>query len=321
MPCDDAVMRLAWFAVVAVWGCGEVKPNKLPDAPTGDGATPDTAIDAPDVDAPPPRCDPGKPFGVPVEITELNSTASDTSAALTPDELTITFASARPGGLGGFDAYIATRTSRTAPWGAPSLIAGVNTQGNDSRPHMSADQLTMYLEHTVSLSSGEYNIVAATRTSTSSAFSTPVAVGPVNTANPDTAPYVLPDHSAMYLVNNRMLWRATRTGTTWSAPTVVAGTNLQAGDFDYPAATPDELTIYFASSRGPSQGSFDIFMATRASVVAGFDAPVNVAALSSNRSDSPGWVSADNCVIYFARDVGAAGAGANYDLYRAEKPL
>lgn len=311
-------MKFGGFAVLlACAACGDVKdPNKLPDAPMQQDGPMD---DAADIDAPPPRCDPNKPFGTPVAVGELNlANVNDFTPALSSDELTITFGSTRMGGSGLVDAYIATRASRTDAWGTPSLINGVNTSGNESRAHLSGDQLTLYIEYQLDPGT-DYNVVASTRSSTSAAFTTPIAVTPVNTTGHDTGPYVLPDQSAMYLVNSRMLHRAARTGTAWGAPVLVTGTSLQGGDFDYPVATPDELTIYFASSRGPTQGGFDIWMATRASVVTGFNAPVNVAALSSNRSESPGWISADNCVMYFSRDVGAA--AADYNIYRAEKPL
>ena len=272
-----------------------------------------------EVDARPPRCDPSKRFGPPVAIAELNvANANETAPALTPDELTITFGSTRPGGVGMIDAYIATRSSPTATWGPPSLINGVNTTGNDTRPHLTADLLALYLEHQIN-ANADWNVVVATRASTSGAFSTPTAVPMVNTTGDDNAPYVLPNHAAMYLVNTRMLYRAARAGTNWGAPVLVTGTNLQNGDFDYPIATPDELTIYFSSSRGPSTGGNDIWMATRTSIVNGFDAPVNVVELNSNLPDSTGWISADNCVMYFARNVGAA--ASDFNIFRAEKPL
>jgi hypothetical protein len=312
------VVKLGSFAIVLA-ACGEVSdPNKLPDAPVQDGPADDADIDALPIDAPPPRCDPSKAFGTPALVTELNSGGQDIAPALTPDELTLTFHSTRSGGPGGVDAYISTRASTSAAWGAPSLIAGVNTVGDDGRAHMTADRLTMYLEYKAN-SSVPYDIVSSTRATTAVAFPTPAPVAAVNKTGDDTAVYVLPDHSAMYLVNTRALHRATRTGTTWSAPVLVTGTDLQSGDFDYPIVTPDELTLYFSSSRSPTTGSGDIWVATRSSVVTGFDAPTPVTALNSASSESPGWISADNCTIYFARNVGAA--SPNYEIYRAEKPL
>lgn len=313
-------MRFASFLLV-LCACGEIKDtNKLPDAPLNpDGQLDDADIDAPDVDAPPPRCDPMKRFGTPVAVTELNvANVNDTAPALSTDERTITFGSTRPGGPGSIDAYIATRASNTATWDMPSLIAGVNTTGQDSRPIMSGDQLTMYFEY-MPTGAGEFSIVSATRANTSTPFPAPTAIPNLNLANGDTAPYVLPDHSALYMVNTRMLYRATRTGTTWNTPTVVTGTNLQNGDFDYPIATPNELVIYFATTRAPNTGGFDIWMATRSSTVVGFDAPTPVAELVTGQPEVPGWISADNCVIYFARNVGVA--ASNYEIYRAEKPL
>lgn len=141
-------MRFGGFVLLAVSACGDVKdPNKLADAPLQqDGAIDSPTIDAPDVDAPPPRCDPSKAFGTPVPVTELNSASDDVVPYLTPDELTITFGSTRPGGAGSTDAYIATRTSTTAAFGPVTPVMGVNTTTPENRPMIMADGLRIYFE-------------------------------------------------------------------------------------------------------------------------------------------------------------------------------
>jgi hypothetical protein len=83
--------------------------------------------------------------------------------------------------------------------------------------------------------------------------------------------------------------------------------------------TPDELVLYLTSSRTGGAGGTDIWMATRATTAVNFDTPINIAALNTASPESGGWVSADNCVIYFGRNVGAA--ASNINIYRAEKPL
>jgi len=110
------------------------------DARLADTPLPDAPLDAAA------RCDRGKPFGTPVKITELNSAADDHSATLTADELTVLFASSRSGGPGGLDIYIATRPTRSDPWSAPSLINGVNTARQESRPVITADGLFLFSE-------------------------------------------------------------------------------------------------------------------------------------------------------------------------------
>src|SRR6185436_13172284 len=87
--CDDHHMKVGGLALLLVGACGDVKaPSGLPDAP---------------LDAAQRRCDPGKAFGTPVPVSELNTTAAEGVPYLSLDELTITFGSTRPGGLGSSD--------------------------------------------------------------------------------------------------------------------------------------------------------------------------------------------------------------------------
>jgi hypothetical protein len=52
-------------------------------------------------------------------VTELNSAAADLRPNVRKDGLEIVFDSNRPGTLGGFDIYSATRESVDDPWSAP----------------------------------------------------------------------------------------------------------------------------------------------------------------------------------------------------------
>lgn len=95
------------FGACLLAACGSV--NGSPDG----AVSLDTA---PLSDATPLRCDPTRPFEAPQPVTALNSNADDVTAWLTADELTVMFASQRPGGL-----VTMIFTSRRAPrWTEPS---------------------------------------------------------------------------------------------------------------------------------------------------------------------------------------------------------
>jgi len=66
-------------------------------------------------------------FGAPVNLTELNTSASDEGAALTSDGLTIFFASSRPGGQGDLDIWLATRRDTNNAFSPPRNLVGVNS--------------------------------------------------------------------------------------------------------------------------------------------------------------------------------------------------
>jgi len=239
--------HLVWLVVVA--GCGTVS-DKPVDASLADTLQPDVSPGSS-------RCDPAKSFGTPVAITELNSVSDDHVATLTADELTVLFASNRAGGPGGYDLYIATRPTRSAAWGAPSLLNGVNTAGHESRPMITADGLLLYAE-TNTLNPNDWDVSVATRANTQSSFSAFQREPVLNSADGDAAPTVLPDGSGIYFASTRVgargFYRASRSGATWTAPTLVSGINLNTSSEDYPLISADDLTLYFASSRAGGMG-------------------------------------------------------------------
>jgi hypothetical protein len=65
---------------------------------------------------------PGGWAGAPTLVTELNSPQNDLTPAVRRDGLEILIASARPGGLGGFDLWRAWRRSVRAPWSTPTNL-------------------------------------------------------------------------------------------------------------------------------------------------------------------------------------------------------
>ncbi|MFN0251201.1 MAG: hypothetical protein ACKV2T_30275 [Kofleriaceae bacterium] len=315
----------SFVIVVAVTGCGEVADNnKLPDAPVPDGAVDGPNIDAPEIDAPPLRCDPQKAFGTPVALTELNSGSDDVTPYVSPDERLITFASTRAGGMGLSDAYVAVRAATTDPFGAPTAMQGVNTATYENRPMIVSGGLRVYFETNLTGMVADWNNSVATRASTQVSFGAWAPIPQINTATTDTAPYILPDDSAIYFMSTRgagspEMWRSSFQGGNWTTPALVPGTNLNESSVDYPFVTPDELVLYFSSSRVGGAGGRDIWMATRASTAVAFGTPINIAALNTTSPESGGWISADNCVIYFARNIGVA--ASNWQIMRAEKPL
>lgn len=304
------VVWRVWLAgVVLCWtsACGGVKSTSNPDAT-------DAAIDVPSA-----RCDPRASFGAPVALTSLNTDAHDEQADLSPDELTMYFSSTRSGGAGSFDIYEATRSSTAAPFGNVIPVTGVNTTGEDREPRVTADGLSMFAS---SRASGAplYHVTLATRTSTTLAFSGLQVVATVNGTTNDGDPYILPTGNVLYFASDRGgnygLYRSSRTGGAFSAPTLISGVDLDsANNESNPVVTPDELALYFASDRPGGLGSYDIYEATRSTVADGFGAPVALTSLNTTSLDAPNWVSADGCALYFTR----LEANLGYQLYVATR--
>jgi hypothetical protein len=75
----------------------------------------------------------GAPFGTATPITELNSAATDRDPRISPDGLTIFFASQRAS-AGGSDLYMASRLDLASPFGNVTSITALNTTVPDFTP-------------------------------------------------------------------------------------------------------------------------------------------------------------------------------------------
>jgi hypothetical protein len=305
-----------------VAACGSVD-NKSQDAKVADSKPTDAAVDA--VDAPPaPRCDPTKPFGSPTVLANVNSTATDSQPFLTQDELQLWFSSSRSGGQGGDDIYMATRTSKDADFGQPTLVAGVNTAGNDTRPTLTADGLNIYIQYLPTGSGATYTINGATRSSTSTAFGGPTEVTGIISTSFDDAPFVLPDHSAIYFLSGRdgsaHIYRAVRNSNgTWQPPALASGVDINSYSNDYPTIVADDKTLYFLSgaARPGGVGGTDNFKTMRTCATQTFPASTNVSELNTTEGYYIYYVTNDDCIAYVAGPNGANGD----DMFVAKKPL
>jgi hypothetical protein len=301
------------LVVGLIVGCGSVD-NKTPDAKLTDSASVDTTM----IDGPPgPRCDPTKPFGSPQLLANVNSSVDDSHPFITADELQVWFSSNRPGSNGA-DIYMASRSSKTDDFGQAALIAGLNSAGSETRPTLTADGLTIYIQF-LGMGASFYRITSSTRSSTTAAFPTPTAVSFSSTVH-DAAQFVLPDHSAIYFNTNRtgsfLLHRSARVNGTFQTPAPVDGTDLAMTTNDYPVVTPDEKVLYFLSDRAGGTAK-DNWKTTRPNTVQAFGNSTNVTELNVTEDYFIFSITADHCIAYVS---GPNGANGN-DLFVAKKPL
>jgi Tol biopolymer transport system component len=77
------------------------------------------------------RSDRASPFDAPVPLRELNTSSDDEGPGLTRDGLTIFFASARPGGAGFLDVWVASRASTGSPFSTPVNLEILNGESDD----------------------------------------------------------------------------------------------------------------------------------------------------------------------------------------------
>jgi len=96
--------------------------------------------------------------------------------------------------------------------------------------------------------------------------------------------------------------------------TALSGTT----DEGTPSVTADGLELYFKSNRAGGKGMGDIWKSSRASAIAAWGAPVNVAELNTTAAEGSTEISPDGLTLYFSSDrTGSAGA---LDLWVATRP-
>jgi hypothetical protein len=103
-------------------------------------------------------------FDPPVPVFELNTSSNDQQPSVGRSGLEVIFTSDRPGGLGGFDLWVATRASTSDPWSTPQNPGSVvNTGAVDQRPAISWDGTELYFGSTRPGGFGDQDLYVSTR--------------------------------------------------------------------------------------------------------------------------------------------------------------
>lgn len=220
------------------------------------------------------------------------------------DGLELYFASDRPGGLGGFDIWVATRETVGAPWGEPvNLGPNVNSPAREIAPAISPDGLEIYftLYH-------DYNIRVCSRPSKDAPWSSPELLGPPVGVRLHQYPEVSADGLELYFESNRPgglgswdIWVSTRATTSdpWSEP-INLGPNVNSGSGDGdPSISSDGLALFFGSNRPGGSGTWDLWVTTRPTKNDEWGPPVNYPSLNSSGEDFHPAISPDGSVLYF----------------------
>jgi hypothetical protein len=330
----------AWLGVLALAavdaGCGTVHQVADGAAESGAGDGRDSA-DGAGQDRPADggggdqmmmaACDPTRPFGAPTPLAGFNTASSDDAVSLSRDGLTAYLSSNRPGGVGGYDIWVATRATPSQQFSTPRVLEGVNTTADERGPVTSRDGLQLFFSSSFQ-SSGVHDIRIASRPSTLAAFSASAPLAGINTSSDEASLSLALEDTAVFFFSDRAgglgqydVYAATLGAAGVSSVRGVAELNSTNNDAA-PVATPDGLVIFFSSNRpaAGAAGGNDIWTARRSSVSDGFGAPQLVTELNSPNSDAVTWVSPDGCTVYVQSDRPSATAGsAGYDLYEATR--
>jgi hypothetical protein len=284
--------------VVCLSGCGSVGAK-----PSADGTLA------------PPVCDPLGQFGDPQPIV-IPSTAGmkKHTARLSPDELTLYFDGTLPGGDANL--YVTTRASLVDGFVAPTLLSIVNSTADDVNPSVSSDGLTLWFASN-RVASEPFHIYVATRTSILATFGSPAIASGISTGDgtvDDAQPFETADSKEVWFASKRApnlggfdVWRAVASPSGLMRPLLVPEVNSSANEIA-PTLSADRLMVYVETNHavaGAKAGG-DVWRSRRSSVDDGFPPLTLVSEISTDKNDSPSWMSFDNCRIYLTEDDGVA---------------
>src|SRR5437870_7143836 len=288
-----------------------------------------TAI-KPAVNVPPPAI-----WSAPVNLGPvINSSAGDAFVAISPDGLSLYFASNRPGGFGGpFDMYVLQRASVFDPWGPPvNLGPALNTAFDEGNPAFSRDGRLLFFQSKRPGGFGGVDLWVAQRNNPHDDFDWQPAVNlgaAINSTADDNGPNYFEDDVRG---TRQLYFTSTRLGATdiylseqmadgsFAAATLVPELSSPSNESD-PCIRRDGLEVFFHSNRTGSIGTaLDLWVATRASTLDPWSTPVNLGSpINTVSVEQNAYLSSDGMTLFFASD--RPGGSGGLDLYMITRTL
>jgi hypothetical protein len=249
----------------------------------------------------------------------LNTPALEGCPFVSRDGKRFFMASNRPGGLGGIDIWMSTRTRTDEPWGPPVNVGEpVNSAANDFCPTLARDGHTFYFVSTRPGGCGGADIYV-TRLRDDDGFDLPENLGcEVNSAGDEAGPFPIEEPGAgpvLYFSSTRAggyspepagvptgdsdIYRSAWHGGAFRTPALVAGVN-SAYDDGQPNVRRDALELFFYSTRPGGLGAADIYSASRDRTTQPWSTPANLGpAVNSAAAETRPSLSWDGSTLYF----------------------
>jgi hypothetical protein len=264
--------------------------------------------------------------------SELNTPSLDGCPIQSPDGLSLYMASNRPGGRGGLDIWVATRTSTSAPWGAPqNLGEPVNSAADDFCPTpVGKGGLFFVSREALQGACGQGDIYYTHRTGAVWAEPERLLCAPAgpNSALDEQGPSWV-DASGGKLRGKKLLYfsRSSVTpsiagdifvsqrekGARFGPATPVGELNDATANDIQPNVRADGLEVVFSSNRTGTLGTQDLWIATRATANDQWSAPVNMgSAANTAAAETRPSFSKDGNQLLFGRAPGPEGMS---DIY------
>ena len=256
-------------------------------------------------------------FGKPTNLGPIvNSLSADYDPCISADGLEFFFITNRPGGVGGYDLYVASRTNTSEAWMTiENLGSVVNSNDNEGGPSISADGLSLYFVSDRPGGLGNKDLYITTRTSTVDPWGEPENLGSVvNSTAHESVPSISFDGLELYFsdharppyradgLGGQDLWMTTRTSVDeqWATPTNL-GPEVSTSTWEGgPSISSDGLVLFFHRWRGIGNDDWDIYMARRETKNDPWTEVTNLGpGLNTPDKESNPCISADGCTLYF----------------------
>ena len=253
-------------------------------------------------------------FGEPTNIgPTINSQNIESAPFISPDGLSLLFASDWPDGLLDYDLWVTTRASISEPWGDPvKLGQAINTTYTEWHPSITADGLELYFDSDRPGGEGSEDLWVSKRESTADEWGAPVNLGPaINTSDFEEAASISADGLVLVWDSNRPdgfgesdIWMSTRStrDDPWGPP-VNLGPNINTQELEATAAlSADGLALFFTAWPWlEGHGDFDIWMARRSNDGTDWNTPVNLGPIINTAfSEYCPSISSDGMTLYFS---------------------
>ncbi len=220
-------------------------------------------------------------WGAPQNVAILNTSSGDSPASISPDGREMFINSQRPGGIGGVDLYLSTRTdpNNDFGWSAPvNLGAVVNTTFTEQNPNYFVNPATgtgtlFFASDRASGTTNVKDFFQSTRNANGT-FNPPTIISELNSAEDEVRTAISRDgleifFSSRRISPNNFIYVSTRASVSasWNPPIQVASLGTGNENATQPFLSPDGTILYFSSSRpGGLSTHPDLYSAVRISV-------------------------------------------------------
>lgn len=260
--------------------------------------------------------------------SELNTASLDGCPIESPDGLSLFMASNRPGGKGGLDIWVATRSSRTAPWGAPqNLGEPVNSAADDFCPTPVGKRGLFFVSREALPGACGQGDVYYTHRTGAGAWKEPerllcAPAGPNSELDEQGPSWVdvsgkLRGKKLLYFsrssvtpsVPGEIYVSERQNGARFGPATAVGELNDGTANDIQPNVRADGLELVFSSNRAGTLGAQDIWVATRSALTASWSTPVNLGpAVNTSAAETRPSLSRDANQLLFGRAPGPEGS-------------